>query len=392
MDVQFKLNLPFNGWDYIPLPNVSSTDATESYELIIKLQLSWFPPFVTKILNDYFGLNVPTPSQQPQPTNDTTRAAVTELLQQVQESSLVSECREWIEEGHFALCEEGVGGTYFIKDPSGSYVAVFKPSDEEPGAAANPKDLIDEPLLPPGGGYLREVAAYLLDRDHFSGVPETFLLSKVKHDKFSTKSEKTGSLQRFVKNEGVSSDMGSSMFSVDAVHRVGVLDIRIFNMDRNGENLLVQRNDGVSRLVPIDHTYSLPPITLLDSAFFEWHYWPQAKKPFSQETLNYINSINIENDAQMLRNLGLPESSILTMVVSSLLLKEAAAAGWTLFDIANFISRKPPANQPSKLEDIVSVSLKETGEDVNSFLVSFRTKLKSIFAQQDVPVSGTSLS
>jgi len=317
MDVQFKLNLPFNGWDYIPLPNLSSNEETESYELIIKLQLSWFPPFVTKFLNDYFGLNVLTTTPLTrQPINDTTAITQEQILQVHEDSPFVTECRKWIEAGYFTLCEEGVGGTYFIKNSSGSYVAVFKPSDEEPGASGNPKDLVQNPLLPPGGGYLREMAAYLLDRDHFSGVPETFLLSKVNHENFSTKTEKTGSLQRFVKNEGVSSDMSSSGFSVDAVHRIGVLDLRIFNMDRNGENLLVQkREDGSVSLIPIDHTYSLPPITLLDSAFFEWHYWQQAKKPFSQETLNYINSINIENDAHTLRSLGLPESSILTMVV-----------------------------------------------------------------------------
>jgi len=386
MDVQFKVNLPFNGWDYIPLPSVYSYDETESYELIIKLQLSWFPPFVSKLLNNYFGLNVPTVTTQArqQPTSDTVQST-TEQLQP--ESPFVTECRSWIEAGHFVLCEEGVGGTYFIKNPSGSYVAVFKPNDEEPGAPSNPKDLIQTPLLPPGGGYLREVAAYLLDSDHFSGVPETYILSKVTHANFANNGEKTGSLQRFIKNEGVSSDMGNSSFSIDAVHRIGVLDLRIFNMDRNGENLLVQRQDAVA-LVPIDHTYSLPPITSLDSAYFEWHYWPQTKKPFSQETLNYIYSINIENDAHMLRSLGLPESSILTMVVSSLLLKEAATAGWTLFDIANFVSRKPPATQASKLEEIVSLCLSEASEDANAFLVSFQLKLRSLFPTQDVPLVG----
>jgi len=36
------------------------------------------------------------------------------------------------------LCEEGVGGTYFIQE-NNCKIAVFKPTDEEPGAANNPK-------------------------------------------------------------------------------------------------------------------------------------------------------------------------------------------------------------------------------------------------------------
>jgi len=56
------------------------------------------------------------------------------------------------------LCQDGVGGTYFIKDENS--IGVFKPIDEEPGAIHNPKNLIQNPVMPPGGGAVREVAAY----------------------------------------------------------------------------------------------------------------------------------------------------------------------------------------------------------------------------------------
>jgi hypothetical protein len=37
------------------------------------------------------------------------------------------------------LCEEGVGGTYFMKNKKGRRIAIFKPQDEEPFHVNNPK-------------------------------------------------------------------------------------------------------------------------------------------------------------------------------------------------------------------------------------------------------------
>lgn len=84
--------------------------------------------------------------------------------------------------------EEGTGGTYFLRDEQGRPFAVFKPIDEEPGAENDGKAVLTRPLLSPGGGGLRELAAYALDQilpEHArAGVPETHLLSKVSHQAF----------------------------------------------------------------------------------------------------------------------------------------------------------------------------------------------------------------
>jgi len=37
------------------------------------------------------------------------------------------------------MCEEGLNGTYFMKDKDGNMVAVFKPQDEEGNSENNPK-------------------------------------------------------------------------------------------------------------------------------------------------------------------------------------------------------------------------------------------------------------
>jgi len=359
MDVQFQFNLPSNLWEYIPLPNVASP--TDHYSLILTVPL---PTFVARLLGA-----------------DTKDVQVEDqYIYETPEHPFVAEAIQHIEEGRVTLSEEGVGGTYFIKDSSGVTVGIFKPLDEEPGAINNPKNLVKTPLLPPGGGYLREVAAYQLDKNHFAGVPETLLLSKVSNAAFATDDVKCGSLQRFVNNTGNCADLGSSGLSVEDVHRIGTLDIRIFNMDRNEENLLTQkREDGSYGLVPIDHTYSLPPITALDNCYFAWQYWPQARKPFSQSTRDYVASIDIESDKQTLRNLGFEEDCISTMVVTTMLLKEAVALDWTLYDIACFIARDfGSVKTPSRLEDFIATCRRVADEGDLPFLDVFRDCLPDL--------------
>lgn len=197
-------------------------------------------------------------------------------------------------------------------------------------------------------------------------------------------SEKYGSLQTFVDNDGESSEFGYTHFNVEDVHRIGTLDIRLFNMDRNGENILVKKqSDRQFRLIPIDHAYCLPPVTALDGAFFEWQFWPQAKKPFSQNTKEYVTSIDIDQDANLLRSLGFPESCVTTMVVSTMLLKEAVSAGWTLYDIACLLARGIPMTAPSKFEEILTKCYEKTKEPTTSsvtpsFIETYSATLRSL--------------
>jgi len=239
------------------------------------------------------------------------------------------------------LCSEGVGGTYFVKDGKKSkYYAVFKPVDEEPGAAHNPKNVLQYPLLPPGGGAIREVAAYLLDRN-FASVPETYLIDGILDPKLSYPSglvfPKTGSIQRYKENIGDASTMGYTRFLVEDVHRIGILDIRLFNLDRSSENLLVQKkSNGQLHLIPIDHSYILPDN--LSNAWFDWLYWPQAKVHFSKDSLAYIARLNIEEDIKILQQLGFAEQTIINLEITTLFLKSAAYHGWNLFEIGKFVS------------------------------------------------------
>jgi len=283
---------------------------------------------------------------------------------------LLTRVKEGLEFHSAQLCEEGINGTYFMKDKDGEIIAVFKPQDEEGKGSPKPQDkdeILDRGIVD-GEGALREVAAYLLDKDHFSGVPKT-LLVEIPHFKIAGQDvgTKTGSLQEFVQNEGASWDMGPGRFPIREVHKIGVLDLRIFNNDRHGGNILFKEGpEGDYELIPIDHGLSLSPT--LQHANFEWMMWPQAKQPFDEDTKAYIQNIDIEADAQLLKILGVRPECITTMKISTTLLKKAAAAGLSLYDIGNMASRTD-LEVPSDLENMADSARKHVSEQDESDVI-----------------------
>jgi len=128
------------------------------------------------------------------------------------------------------LVTRAFAGSYFICDEEGTNVAVFKPEDEEPLAINNPKgggssaDCNGSGLrrgIKPGEGAVREVAAFLLDHQHFSGVPPTAMVTCLQRRSsaditgaVSLEEAKLGSLQQFVKSDGDCEERGSSIFAV----------------------------------------------------------------------------------------------------------------------------------------------------------------------------------
>ena len=108
--------------------------------------------------------------------------------QRVSESML--NCIQKVESGLEAgfeptLSPEGTSGSYIMKTNDKEDhcpAAVFKPIDEEPFAPHNPRDMQAKfgsetcrPGVKSGESTLREVYAYLLDHEGFSGVPPTCL-------------------------------------------------------------------------------------------------------------------------------------------------------------------------------------------------------------------------
>jgi len=294
--------------------------------------------------------------------------------------ALIEQARQGLMVHTPELCDEGVNGTYFLKNQEGKKIAVFKPQDEEGASEFNPKltenrgkegnragtrvgsvfgDEDDEIGVTSsrvrkdfqvGEASYREVAAYLLDRKHhFYGVPNTCMV-RISYPGW--RSEKTGSFQEYVMNDGASWDIGPGLFPVKEVHKIGILDLHIFNTDRHGGNILIcDADDGVYKLTPIDHGYSLP--TSLDRAWFDWLTWPQSRVNFDDETKRYIESIDPDEDAKMLRQyLPIPDESILIMKISTMLLKLGVKHNLTLSQLGTMASRKVP-EKPSVLEIMV---------------------------------------
>lgn len=272
----------------------------------------------------------------------------------------------------------GLGGAYYFRNSRGESVAIVKPTDEEPFAPNNPKGFVGKALGQPGlkravrvgeTGF-REVAAYLLDYDHFANVPPTALV-KITHSVFNVNDgvngnkphqkkqvSKIASLQQFIPHDFDASDHGTSSFPVSAVHRIGILDIRIFNTDRHAGNLLVRKlDDGAGRfarveLIPIDHGLCLPES--LEDPYFEWIHWPQASIPFSEDELEYIRKLDPNRDSEMLR-MELPmirEACLRVLVLCTIFLKEAAVFGLCLAEIGEMMSRefRSGEEEPSELE------------------------------------------
>ncbi|GER51940.1 phosphatidylinositol 3-and 4-kinase family protein [Striga asiatica] len=276
----------------------------------------------------------------------------------------------------------GLGGAYFLRaHNSDTIIAVAKPVDEEPLAVNNPKGLAGRMLGQPGikcsimigETGLRESAAYLLDHDGFAGVPPTALVrfSNVKFnlnnpEPVTGPNYKITSLQRFVSHDSDAGDLGPSSFSVTCVHHIGILDVRLMNLDRHAGNILVRRG-ATAELVPIDHGFCLPES--LDDPYFEWLHWPQASIPFSELEIEYVALLDPYKDAELLRTElpSIAESSVRVLVLCTIFLKQATAHGLCLADIGEMMTREFCGGEEnwSTLENLcmeVKSSLKKSGD------------------------------
>ncbi|KAK7389804.1 hypothetical protein VNO78_25098 [Psophocarpus tetragonolobus] len=295
--------------------------------------------------------------------------------------NMINSTYEGLDSGNYPIrSAEGTGGAYFMLDSTGqNYLSVFKPIDEEPMAVNNPRGL---PFSEDGEGLkkgtrvgegaFREVAAYILDHPisghrslfgdekGFAGVPPTIMV-KCLHKGFNHSGDlttKIGSLQMFMENNGSCEDMGPGTFAVKEVHKITVLDMRLANADRHAGNILIGKEEENDQavLIPIDHGYCLP--TSFEDCTFEWLYWPQARQPYSPEIVDYIKSLNADEDIALLKFHGwdLRIECARTLQISTMLLKKGVERGMTPFAIGSLMCRES-LNKESVIEGIVKAAL-----------------------------------
>lgn len=276
------------------------------------------------------------------------------------------------------LCADGTGGTYFLKNVQNKTVAVFKPQDEDPLSKLNPKRTETEaPLhfegIQAGEGSLREVLAYQVDPEFFA-VPETYW-AEVCHVAFndghskSNIKRKLGSLQRFVPAMSTAEDVGSSLFSVEDVQKIAILDILLVNCDRNGGNILVHPE--THRLVPIDHSFSLPDyFHVRDLRWFEWMNYRQSRQPLAKAVEKFLKELDIQSWVEKASALKIREECIVTMEMAHVFLTKALSCGKNLHEIGRLMC-SPNPRVPSVFANLVAdaASKSSSSKDVLDYFV-----------------------
>lgn len=88
---------------------------------------------------------------------------------------------------------------------------------------------------------------------------------------------------------------------------------------------------------------------------FDWLYWPQARQPYAADTVEYIKSLDAEQDIALLKFYGwdIPLKCARTLRISTMLLKKGVERGLTPFVIGNLMCREN-INKKSVIEEIVT--------------------------------------
>mmetsp|Transcript_126094 Transcript_126094/g.251785 ORF Transcript_126094/g.251785 Transcript_126094/m.251785 type:complete len:553 (-) Transcript_126094:86-1744(-) len=321
-------------------------------------------------------------------------------------NEVVEESLKALEDGMVPhLVEDGLGGTYFVRDRAGKSIAVFKPRDEEPLAPNNPKvhtgrgggTGLKEGVLV-GEAAINEYAAYLVDQVSSpllqAGVCPTALVriansvfhsaEEDRHSAFHVVKDKVGSFQLFAQHDCTSEDIGPARFPTDQVHRIAALDIRLCNTDRHSGNVLIREIGGeVMDMVPIDHGYALPGDVGTDLTL-EWISWKAAKHPFSEAICQEILAIDPEVVEAMLKKRvpSIRPECLATLYTCTRLLQNGVKAGLTAFHIGQLMIRpwcaSEETQEPSVLESLVADARKRTAKDGIEDLVVQRQLLEDL--------------
>lgn len=283
------------------------------------------------------------------------------------QSQLISRVSQGIANGHTPkVFQDGTSGSYLMLGESKSEpVALFKPNDEEPYTPHNPNGMIGEvgdrslrPSIASGQGYVRELAAFLLDHKAAAGVPTTTTaeINKSLFENQLATQPKLGSLQQWIPGTSEISDYGPSLFNVQQVQMIALLDMRILNLDRNDGNILVKKasNGDGYRLIPVDHAMAFPDsLKQLDLAFCDWCWldWAQVKQETHPAVVEYFNSLDIDADMALLQEQAstLPQEALDLFWASHHVLKAGINEGLTLHEIGSIFARQK-LSRPSAFE------------------------------------------
>ncbi|XP_030644000.1 phosphatidylinositol 4-kinase type 2-beta [Chanos chanos] len=190
---------------------------------------------------------------------------------------IVQRAEQAIENGVFPeRISQGSSGSYFVKDPKGKIIGVFKPKSEEPYGHLNPKwtkyfhkvccpCCFGRGCLIPNQGYLSEAAASLVDQKLgleivpktkvVSLASETFHYSAIDRAKSRGKKyalEKVPKVGRRFHRVGLPPKVGSFQLFVEGYQEADYW-LRKFEADPLPENMRKQLQSQFERLVVLDY-------------------------------------------------------------------------------------------------------------------------------------------
>ncbi|CAI5737021.1 unnamed protein product [Peronospora farinosa] len=163
-----------------------------------------------------------------------------------------------------------------------------------------------------GDEAVREEVAYVLDyrSNGFCGVPPT-AVARLRLANMGR--EKQGDVQRFMTSSigsmesfGMPFDLDKAreFVSVEQVHHIALLDVRVFNTDRHPGSILLMGEKKPYTMVLIDHGCILPSWFHLSEARFDWLECPQSRAELSSLVTQYIDGLDVEKDAKVASTQG----------------------------------------------------------------------------------------
>ncbi|XP_056136308.1 phosphatidylinositol 4-kinase type 2-beta [Lampris incognitus] len=192
-------------------------------------------------------------------------------------ADIIQRAEQAIENGVFPeRISQGSSGSYFVKDPKGKIIGVFKPKSEEPYGHLNPKwtkyfhklccpCCFGRGCLLPNQGYLSEAAASLVDTKLGLGVvpktkvvylaSDTFHYSAIDRAKSRGKKyalEKVPKVGRRFHRVGLPPKVGSFQLFVEGYHEADYW-LRRFEAEPLPENIRKQLQSQFERLVVLDY-------------------------------------------------------------------------------------------------------------------------------------------
>ncbi|NP_001087050.1 phosphatidylinositol 4-kinase type 2-beta [Xenopus laevis] len=199
------------------------------------------------------------------------------ILNDPEFADIIHRAEQAIESGVFPeRISQGSSGSYFVKDPKGKIIGVFKPKSEEPYGHLNPKwtkyfhkiccpCCFGRGCLVPNQGYLSEAGAYLVDEKLGLGVvpktkavwlvSETFNYSAIDRAKSRGKKyalEKVPKVGKKFHRIGLPPKVGSFQLFVDGYKEADYW-LRKFETDPLPENTRKQLQSPFEKLVILDY-------------------------------------------------------------------------------------------------------------------------------------------